>query len=278
MKTVAGVSKWWTRATKPFATLPYYWNRLAMGISIDSPPAFIVGCGHSGTSIVLAILDAHSRINAVQCESYIAVDENRSEFDKAMEQFNRLAIAAGKTRWVEKTPEHIRHIGKILEWQPKAKVILIIRDGRDVAYSIQKRTGSLDRGIRRWCDDNLAGKEYWSHPNVYVVKYEDLVSDVETTITGILSFLDEEYECGMRNYHTRSKRWYSNVVSKPETSHGENHGKHRNWQINQPIFDGRARWKEMSAEELSFINSIAGPMLVEFGYTESDDSTTKSVA
>lgn len=283
MKVIAKAGKFytrlWIRAKILFEYLPYYWNRLTLRITIDSAPVFIVGCGHSGTSILLAILNAHSRIYAVPYESGVAMGENKSKFQKKLKRFDRMAIAAGKRRWVEKTPKHILHIGKILKWRPSAKIILIIRDGRDVAYSIQKRTGSLENGIRRWCEDNLAGKEYWSDSNVHVIKYEDLVTDFETTIISVLSFLDEEYECGMKSYHNKPKKWYSNVISKPKMAHhGTNHNQYRNWQINQPIFDGRGSWKEMSAEELSFINSISGSMLVEFGYTKTDNSTTEEMA
>jgi len=51
---------------------------------------------------------------------------------------------------------------------------------------------------------------------------------------------------------------------------GKNHKQYRNWQINQPLFDGRGDWKDLSADELSFINSIGGSMLAEFSYTTTD--------
>ena len=34
-------------------------------------PIFIVGCGHSGTSIMLALLDAHSKIEVIPDESWV---------------------------------------------------------------------------------------------------------------------------------------------------------------------------------------------------------------
>ncbi len=100
------------------------------------------------------------------------------------------------------------------------------------------------------------------------MKYEDLVSDFEATITEVLSFLNEEYDGRMKDYFISKKKWYSTKLSKPATSYGKNHGQYRNWQINQPLFDGRGRYKEMSAEELAFVNEIAGSMLAELGYTQ----------
>ena len=109
---------------------------------------------------------------SVPFESGIAKGEKPKKFLNALKKFNVKAVVAGKRRVVEKTPKHIQCIGKILKWSPEAKIIIIVRDGRDVAYSIKQRTGSLEEGIQRWMDDNLSAKEFWNHPNVYLVKYD----------------------------------------------------------------------------------------------------------
>lgn len=147
--------------------------------------------------------------------------------------------------------------------------MFIIRDGRDVACSIQARHGSLNQGIRRWVQDNGAGLDFLGHPNVYIVKYEDLIDDFELTIKGVLHFLNEPYEDGIQKFYEVPKRWYSNRLVKPSTIAGKNHARYRNWQINQPLFDGRGRWKRLSSEELSLIYDLAGDMLADFGYLES---------
>ena len=247
--------------------LKYFCRKVARRkADIDSPPIFIVGCGHSGTSLLLAILDSHSRIHAIPGETKIAIRDNRIKFKWALKRFDGLAIRAGKRRWAEKTPNHIYRIGKILEWCPDAKILLVIRDGRDVAVSLQKRTGSLETGIRRWVEDNLAGKDYWKHANVCIVRYEDLVRDFESSVTDVLDFLNENYEPAMKSYYQVPRTWYSKKIEKPQTAIKKNHRQHRNWQINQPLFDGRGRWKNLSNEELSLVNDIAGEMLAEFGY------------
>ena len=131
---------------------------------------------------------------SVPFESGIAKGEKPKKFLNALKKFNVKAVVAGKRRVVEKTPKHIQCIGKILKWSPEAKIIIIVRDGRDVAYSIKQRTGSLEEGIQRWMDDNLSAKEFWNHPNVYLVKYEQIIEDFEGSLTGILSHLGEAYD------------------------------------------------------------------------------------
>lgn len=250
--------------------LRYWRNKYVSGITIDAPPVFIVGCGHSGTTLLLAILDTHPRIYGIPYESNCVKAGRDRRFRKAQKKFNRLTITAGKRRWVEKTPLHIKRIGAILNFAPDARIILIIRDGRDVAYSIKKRTGSLERGIKRWCEDNRAGEEFWDSPNVHVVKYEDIISDFDSTIIGIMDFLGEKFDSRMKEFNTTKRQWYSKSISKPNDSSGTNHEQYRNWQINQPIFDGRNKWKELTPEELSLINKTAGPMLAKLGYTRED--------
>lgn len=74
-------------AQKSSKYLRYIWNRFAMQKTIDSSPTFIVGCGHSGTSVLLAILGAHPRIYPVTYESGIAKQDNKLKFQEAVKIF-----------------------------------------------------------------------------------------------------------------------------------------------------------------------------------------------
>lgn len=241
------------------------------------PPIFIVGCGHSGTSLLLNILGKHSRIYAIPQETYLAYNvathtaQLAPDAKAKLRRFDKVAISHGKKRWVEKTPSHIHAIAELIEICPACKILIIVRDGRDVACSIQDRTGDLAEGIRRWVDDNKAGQKFWKHLNVRVLKYESLIEEFESTLTSTLSFVGETFEEQMRHYHKTPQFFYSNKIEKPTDAFGENHAKYRNWQINQPLFDGRGKWKRLSAAEKNLINGIAGDMLIEYGYVEGTD-------
>jgi hypothetical protein len=72
----------------------------------------------------------------------------------------------------------------------------------------------------------------------------------------------------MVNYHEESKKYYADELKKPDDI-SENHAQYRNWQINQPIFDGSGRWeKELDVEEKKIIKEIGGDMLVRYEYAE----------
>lgn len=244
----------------------YYRNLLMKRIKISKSPIFIVGCGHSGTSLLLSILDSHSKIYGIPYESRCGFSETP---EIMLKQFDRMAIIEGKPRWVEKTPSHIRCIGRLLELRQDAKILLIIRDGRDVAISIKNRSGSLEKGITRWIEDNHAGKNFWNHPNVYVLKYEDLIKDFQSTISGVLSFLGESYEPEMEEFYKIPRLYYSNKVIQPHEG-PKDHNQYRNWQINQPLFDGRGKWKQLNQEELTLINSLAKDLLIELEYIKTE--------
>lgn len=232
------------------------------------PPIFIVGCGHSGTSILLRILGAHSRIHAIRQESSLAMAKGPL---RMLRQFDMEAGRHGKLRWVEKTPSHIHHIETLLSLRDGALILLIIRDGRDVAWSIKEREGDVGKGIERWIKDNAAGERFWTHPQVHVLRYEDLVSQPELTIANVTTFLGEPFEPAMLDYHQEQRSFYSSNPEQPPRRSGEFHCQFRNWQINQPLFDGRKRWKLLNAAENLEIKKKAGEMLSRYGYGNESD-------
>lgn len=245
--------------------IQFVYNCSFRRVRIDSPPVFIVGCGHSGTSILLRMLGAHSRIHAIPYESGLAQHPHPQLLRRS---FNMQAVAAGKRRWVEKTPSHIHHIRRLLEIEPLSKIILIMRDGRDVVCSIQAREGTIESGMTRWLEDNRAGEEFWHHPSVHLLRYESLVESPEVTLKYTLTFLAEDYEPGMLGYNQRSISLYSTKKDRPPNAFGTNHEAYRNWQINQPLFDGRGRWKRLTEGEKRLVKSGIGDTLIKYGYVK----------
>ena len=244
-------------------------KRWREGGNIESPPCYIVGSGHSGTSLLLAILDAHSNIYGVPYETQMCMRSLRPYW--MPKYFDMLAISNGKKRWIEKTPNHIKHIDTIFSLNKESKIILIIRDGRDVACSIAARSGSLEVGIKRWVEANNIGRKYWDDSNVCVVRYEDIITDFTDTISSVLDFMGESYEEACRHFNQKDRLYYSPKIEKPEDVKGKNHRKYRNWQINQPLFDGRGKWKRLNQDEKDIINKYGAEMLIEYGYIENTD-------
>lgn len=229
-------------------------------------PIFVVGCGHSGTSIMLAMLDMHPNIYAVPDETRLL---RKGFFLKNLLKvlrWNKAALAAGKSRWAEKTPTHIRVLPLLFSTFPDAKVILLLRDGRDVAVSMKKRReDGFSWGVRRWLRDNRLGEPFWSHPRVSVIRYEELVTQPDETARKICAFLEEPFCEEMVRPESKKREWYDPNTVQPVKR--EDHAAFRNWQINQPLFNGSGKWKkEMTAEERCHFKEFANEKLVEYGY------------
>ena len=249
----------------------YLINRHLWGLSVSEPPIFIVGCGHSGTSLLLAILGSHSRLCAIPFESSIAFRDD-VQLESMARSFDRYAIAKRKSGWIEKTPRHVRKIDELRNRFDSARFVLVLRDGRDVAVSLKERRGSIESGIRLWLNDNLAGEPFWNEPFVHVVRYEDLVTRTRETVKETVSFLGLPFEESLLEYYKEPKHYYWPAFLKSNKGGSKNHEQHRNWQINQPVFDGRGRWlKDMTEGDKSLFKDQAGDMLIRYGYARDDN-------
>ena len=52
--------------------------------------------------------------------------------------FAAYAALHGKPRWGDKTPHYVHHVDDLLAVWPAARVVVLVRDGRDVALSLRR--------------------------------------------------------------------------------------------------------------------------------------------
>lgn len=258
----------------------YLFRAKVLGRRVERPPIVIAGCGHSGTTLLLSILDAHSAIFAVPYEARLGRSDP-PEFRKKAELFDRLTIAAGKARWVEKTTTNTLYLNNLFQNSPALKVIVIVRDGRDVTCSMavrfQHELGgrgpAFAHGLDRWTNENTQWLKHKDHPRLLAVKYEDLVRDFDVTLRKITDFVGESWEPGLQEFHRSDRNYlhYAKVDSAPPPIQGHIH-ELRNWQVHRPLFDGSGRWQtEMSDDEKRAFKEKAGQLLLDFGYAENLD-------
>ncbi|CAN5294454.1 sulfotransferase [soil metagenome] len=110
--------------------------------------------------------------------------------------FGHLAAGQGKRRWCEKTPDHVQHIEMLADVFPGSRFIHMIRDGREVACSInrrQKRQPELI--VYRWKKLVEAGRTAGARlPDRYFeVRYEDLTADARKQMLAVCEFLQLEF-------------------------------------------------------------------------------------
>lgn len=190
--------------------------------------------------------------------------------------FIKLQQDAGKKRWGEKSPMNVLHLDRIFKYFPKTRFIHMIRDGRDTSCSlkhfpktkvidgevIQLNTNNpLDECIQRWVHDVRIGMAWRGDPRYFEVKYEDLISNPESTIRNVLKFINEPWDQNVLNYHqvksvTRSKEKIPQNIS-----------------AQKPIYKSAyGRWKkEFNEEDKKLFKQIAGDLLIELDYEKDND-------
>jgi sulfotransferase family protein len=178
-----------------------------------------------------------------------------------------IARSQGMRRWAENTPEHLIYLPMIRATLPDALVVHMIRDGRAVALSLDKRT---DRGLRTmpWNkDQNLfvqglywewivrRGRKYGRAlgPDYIEVRFEDLILQPRPTLAALSEFLDQQLD------YDRIQQVGYGSVSKPNTSFRQ--------EPEAASFDPVSRWRSsFSQSQLEMFEGLVGSYLEELGY------------
>ena len=172
--------------------------------------------------------------------------------------------AEGKARWGDKTPVYIEIVPELARMFPGSRFIHLVRDGRDVAKSF-KATGWDTGG--RWLHENTREwtktvRFHWQwtrtefRNRILLVRYEDLVLEMEATLRRICQFIGEAFEPQML-------AWEGKVNEQVPEREQVRHAK-----LKQRIgSEGVARWKrEMSARETFIAEAFMGSDLTRLGY------------
>jgi hypothetical protein len=175
----------------------------------------------------------------------------------------------GKPLVGEKTPGYVQHLPILHSLWPHAKVVHLIRDGRDVALSILDwRKGERIVGrFPTWHEDRVSTTALWWEWNVrlgreaaallgtdryHELRYESLVTRPEAECEKLSAFLGLAYDPGMLRFHE------GRTKSKPGLS------AKKAW---RPVTAGLRRWREqMAAGDIIQFEAVGGPLLDELGY------------
>jgi len=170
-------------------------------------------------------------------------------------------------RWAENTPEHLIYLPIIQATIPDLLVVHMIRDGRAVALSLDKRS---DRGLQAlpwhkhlnlmvqglyWEWIVCRGLEYsQALGDRYIeLRFEDLIGSPRPTLGKLSDFVGQELD-----YDSIQQVGYGSV-SKPNTSFRKEPA--------ESVFDPVGRWrKAFSKEQLEMFEALVGNTLQRLGY------------
>jgi hypothetical protein len=196
--------------------------------------------------------------------------------------FYRLyAEGAGKARWGDKTPHYVTALAKLGRAVPEARFVHMIRDGRDVALSTNRRLVELrggrpvpaERMAKRWRHRILSARRVAAVADRYLeIRYEDVVLDTEPALRRVCEFIDLAFDPVMLAYHERAVERLQEMNRVRQrgprrTLSGAERMKAHEMTAKPPQPERVAVWKtEMDAGYRREFEEFAGDLLTELGY------------
>lgn len=264
-------------------------ERLARAVDLLPIPAylgrdvgFVTGCSHSGTTIILRYLASLASVHAVPEETNVFRHAtNAVAVRRAITSWRRDAHAHGRSFVCEKTPTHVFRIRRIHRYLPRARIVIVTRDGRDVVASLVRRGVPIDEAIDKWLRAVKASRTHGGDRRVLNVRYEEFTRSPSDVVQRIAEFFD----LGDRDLPDHPSASFafdlagaSVPAERPEGESGADHIQLRNWQINQPVYDSSGRWRDtFDAEQLHVVASAIGDELVALGYAADRSWSEESV-
>lgn len=271
------------------------------------PRLFIVGCERSGTTMLAAMIDRHSRV-AVPPETHLFIGlpqklrelharpdtEKRVEWilqserlrdlnltpgqvidrlpagDTSLAAISMAVLAAyarsvGKDFCCAKTPSHLYCTPMLLRWFPDARIVCVVRDGRDVVQSLNKTPWAKDDGNRKnatkwWIAARACDTFEARYPDRFMrVHFEALVRDPEEQLRRVDAFMGLDFETGQLDTHkethvvpTWETQWKGKANERPDPSRV-------------------GAWKrDLTPEAVWELNAWMSPYLAKFGYADTE--------
>jgi hypothetical protein len=256
---------------------------------------FILGCPRSGTTMVQQALNRHSQVAIPPETKYFfsflghsrsrqhqhidrlnadlniqlpkpatairSTNEARAFYEDLAGQYIHGLGKKGVGYFGEKTPEHTGHMPAIRQLFPDAKLVVLYRDGRDVALSLT-RTPWMPAGLYvnflvwLYYHQAIQQAKNSGFSNLYFARYEDIVADPEGQFRGILQFLGLPYEKAVA-------REYGNKEGIPEREYA--------WKGRalQQITTERVgvSQRELAPDQLAALEGLGGHALASLGYS-----------
>lgn len=254
---------------------PWHWEHLRRDRRPRTRFVFIVGCGHSGTTILHRILSEHPAVHGITKESNLFLNFTDDAILEQLRVWEQEAEAAGREVVLEKTPFHLYCFNRINEFVRHASFVSIVRDGRDVVASYVASGHSMQWGIDYWTtcmqyEEELTRKVRSHHR----LTLERLVEDPHRTVSGLLAALGleagDELVNRMLRYHEQPKKYYHDTIAMPPNAlEGEHMAMLRTYQVNQPLFRDTRRWlRDIPSSKQQELTASLRPWLLAYGYLD----------
>jgi hypothetical protein len=250
---------------------------MAKDVTFEMKHIFVAGCGHTGTTLMATILGSHPQIYTIMHETNAFIRfHSKAEIMTFLSKLERESGRQTDKQYeyiCEKTPKHVHYLETLFDCLPNAKVVLMVRDGRDVVTSLKARSQQFAPSLERWLLDTRATLSWERDPRVLVIKYESLIEHPEEILERVCSHVGVDFNEVMLQFHKNPGNWFGErKIEDPDairnTADRESkHRANRNWQVHQPLYDGRSKWRtELTPDDLLKFNRAAAGLMEEVGY------------
>lgn len=252
---------------------------------------FLLGFVRSGTTLLETILASNPSVTASDERDFLAnaadellhqnadlhrlatLDHEALAYWRS-DYWNRVQeagpVVAGRI-FVDKVPLNSLRLPLIARLFPDAKILLAIRDPRDVVlsafrhrfnmYSASFEFLRLDDCARFYASVMQlveAVRESAPFLDVCEIRYEDLVADFDRTVSAVCAFTGMDWNDGMRHFQTAS----STIDRRSQSAA----------QVRRGLYGGAAEQWRRYAAQLAPVMPILAPWIARFGY-KPDQST-----
>ncbi|HEY2034959.1 MAG TPA: sulfotransferase [Rhizomicrobium sp.] len=262
------------------------WNKEPRPQSPVSTHVFLLGFPRSGTTLLEQVLGNHPAIETLEeCDTLIeterdfflpagGLDAFAAAKDSELEPYRQSywsivrdnQIGLDHPAFVDKMPLNSFLLGAIARLFPDAKILLAIRDPRDVVLSCFRRRfgmsakmyelltleGAADfyAAAMEMCE---IAREKFPMPFL-VTRYEDLVGNFESETRSLCEFLGVDFSAEMANFAERAREKHVNTPSAAQVAQGL-------------YTRGVDQWRAYRAQIAPVLPRLA-PWIAKFGYAE----------
>ena len=255
---------------------------------IEPPPVFLLGFPRSGTTLTEQVLRRHSGIAALEERDLIAplvapwlagppdldrlIDPGGAPRQEArsryLEQSRAAAGAATGQLVVDKLPLNSVFLPLIALLFPEARILLALRDPRDVCLSCFLQSFGLNTAMAQFLRLGTTAGYYVAvmentlntldrlSPRVHPIRYESVVDDLQAEARAMLDALELPWEPEVTDYRAGLANRLVNTPSRA--------------QVNRPLYRRSiGRWRRY-AQAMDPILGSLDPIATRLGYARAD--------
>ncbi|MFQ5645103.1 MAG: sulfotransferase, partial [Thiogranum sp.] len=212
---------------------------------------FLVGFPRSGTTLTEQVLESHDSVVATDelpaladiIRNAAAITGRSFHYPEDTGHLNRADIAALRAAYLsniehglntsiskdavilDKLPLNIIHLGFIARIFPEARILVALRDPRDVCLSCYMQTFQINPAMAQFLDLEDTGRFYscvmgpWQHYRTIEnlpaleTRYEDIVDDLKGSAQRLLDFCNLEWNEKVLDFHARARQRFVRTPS-----------------------------------------------------------------